>query len=243
VRAAAAICVIAALTGCSRDVPPPVAAQSQAAPVEGCVDRFVQEYEETAAAATPADTQNICFEGSSPEGPPKYPTRSLSIRLAYDRGDYFAKQESADWMYDEEPDVARGCIIARLKRTTVVKRVQGGVTESAMTRDGETLSSAATGEQYGSRIRLGTGPGEMPSAASINPATELLREESPYGVCLRAMVVNSSMCTLEQPRECKSSQVMLPIEIRFPNAQGGTQVGRTTSLERVAANRSEWVMP
>lgn len=246
-KAAVLMFALAALTACAREQPPPAAAAPAAATPENCIDRFVQRYEESAADAAPVDARNICFEGTSAEGPPKYPTRSLSVRLEYDRGDYFAVQESADWAYDEEPDAARGCVIARLERTTVVKRVQGDVTESAMTRNGETLRSAATGEQYGSRIRLGSGPGELPDLANLGrqPSTELMREESPYGTCLRAVIVpmKSSSCTLEQPRECKSSQVMLPIEMRFPNAQGGTQVGRTTSLERVAADKSEWVLP
>lgn len=246
-RTAALMLALATLTACSDEAPtqaaaPPAPTPASAAP-GGCVETFVQRYEEAAADAAPADAQNICFEGS-PEGPPRYPTRSLAIRLDYDRGDYFVVQESADWAYDEEPDAARGCVVARLERTTVVKRVQGGVIESAMTRKGETLRSSTTGDQYGSRIRLGSGPVELPLVAP-NPATELLREESPYGTCLRAHTVpmKSSSCTLEQPRECKSAKVMLPIEMRFPNAQGGTQVGRTTSLERVAANKSEWVLP
>jgi len=239
---------LAALTACTGEAPtsaPPAAAD--AAP-GNCVDTFVQRYEEAAADAAPVNAQNICFEGSSSDGPPKYPTRSLSIRLDYDRGDYFVVQESADWAYDEEPDAARGCVVARLERTTVVERVLGNVKVSAMTRKGETLRSAATGEQYGSRIRLGSGPGALPNLPSLalqTPATELLREDSPFGTCLRAISapMKSSSCTLEQPRECKSSQVMLPIDMRFPNAQGGMQVGRTTSLERVAANKSEWVVP
>jgi hypothetical protein len=244
VRTAAFILAFTTLTACSGEAPPQASAAPADAPPENCIETFVQRYEEAAADAAPAEAQNICFEGSSPEGPPKYPTRSLTIRLDYDRGDYFVVQESADWAYDEEPDVARGCVVARLERTTVIERVQGGVRESAMTKKGETLRSAVTGEQYGSRIRLGSGPAELPLVAP-NPATELLREESPYGTCLRAHTVpmKSSSCTLEQPRECKSAKVMLPIEMRFPNAQGGTQVGRTTSLERVAANKSEWVVP
>jgi hypothetical protein len=248
VKTVALTLALAALTACSGEAPPAAAAPVVPAdsPAGNCIETFVQRYEEAAADAAPADAQSICFEGSSPEGPPKYPTRSLSIRLDYDRGDYFVVQESADWAYDDEPDVARGCVVARIEHTTVVKRVQGGVTESAMTRKGETLRSAVTGEQYGSRIRLGSGPGELPtSLVPLNPATQLLREDSPYGTCLRAITapLKSSSCTLEQPRECKSAQVMLPIEMRFPNAQGGTQVGRTTSLERVAADKSEWVVP
>ena len=245
-RTAAILLAITTLTACSGEAPTQASATASADAAPGnCIETFVQRYEEAAADAAPAEAQNICFEGSPPEGPPRYPTRSLSIRLEYDRGDHFVVQESADWAYGEEPDVARGCVIARLERTTVVERVQGGVTESAMTRRGETLRSAATGEQYGSRIRLGSGPGELPGTLVPNPATELLREESPYGTCLRAHTVpmKSSSCTLEQPRECKSGKVLLPIEMRFPNAQGGTQVGRTTSLERVAPNKSEWVVP
>jgi hypothetical protein len=241
-----ALAALTALTACSDEAPTQAAAPPAPAEPGDCVETFVQRYEESAADAAPVDAQNICFEGSTAEGPPRYPTRSLTIRLEYDRGDHFVVQESADWAFGEEPDVARGCVVARLERTTVVERVVGGVKESAMTRRGETLRSAATGEQYGSRIRLGSGPGELPNMiVPQNPATELLREESPYGTCLRAHTVpmKSSSCTLEQPRECKSGQVMLPIEMRFPNAQGGTQVGRTTSLERVAANQSEWVVP
>lgn len=238
---------LAALTACSDEAPTQASVPPADTTPENCVDRFVQRYEETAADAASTTAQNVCFEGTSSEGPPKYPTRSLSIRLEYDRGDYFAVQESAVWAYDEEPDIARGCVIARLERTTIVERDVGGVKVSAMTRKGETLRSAATGEQYGSRIRLGSGPGELPSLTNLapQPATELLREDSPYGTCLRAITVpmRSSSCTLEQPRECKSSQVMLPIDMRFPNAQGGIQVGRTTSLERAAANPSQWVMP
>ncbi len=232
---------IAALAACSRD---PVTAQTapEAAPVNGCLEQFVQEFTEVPAQEPPPPPAGICFDTPA-GGPPKYPARERKVRLEYDRGDYFAVQESATWTFGEEPDLARNCIVAKLERQKVVLIVQDGRKESTLTRDGTTQRSADTGESYGSRIAFGGGPSQLPTVAA--PAADMIREDSPYGTCLRSSGVmpGTSLCSVEQPLECNSRHQILPIEIRFPDAQGGTQIGRTTSLVRGPVDHAGWVLP
>jgi hypothetical protein len=143
-------------------------------------------------------------------------------------------------------DVARECYIARLSRRRIVARKVSGEKESMETEDGETRRSADTGDQYGSGIHLGSGPGWMPTHTLSTPdnlVSEVVRESSPFGTCLRAQALNSSMCSLEQGGRCRSYREMLPSDILVPVALGGgTQRGRTTSLERVAPDRTQWVV-
>lgn len=233
--------IAALLAACSREQVSPGPAPQAAISQEGCIEQFVQEYEDRTEDAAPPPASGICFDGTPAEGPPKFPTSTRRVRLEYDRGDYFAVQERAVWTLSNEPDLQRHCVVATLERSKVVKLVQGGKTESTLTRGGNTLRSADTQEQYGSTIDLGAGPTEMPPAG--NTAATFVREDSPYGACLRGASPGTSMCSLEQPRACKSAKVILPIDMSFPNAVGGTQVGRTTSLERARVDKATWVLP
>jgi hypothetical protein len=242
-----ALLLLASLTACGDSQTPVVEARPVAeASAENCVDRFVQEFEESTPDVPAQDVRNACFDTTPPDGLPKFPSSSRKVRLEYDRGDYFVVQESVSWLVGDDFDAGRGCIKPRLTRMRVVERVQGGVKESMVTEDGETKRSADTGKQYGGRILMESGTGWMPTHTLVSPdspVSDVVREESPYGTCLRALVGSSTICSLEQGHSCKSANVMLPIEIRIPNANGGgTQVGRTTSLDRAAPDRSAWVV-
>jgi hypothetical protein len=246
VRLPLALLAAAMLAGCSEHMPVAESRPPAEDAPDDCVEQFVQEFEVATPDVPPQDHGSACFDTTPPEGPPKFPSTSRKVRLEYDRGDYFVVQETVSWWLGD-PDLARGCgTIPRLKRERVVERVQGGVKESLVTEDGETKRSADTGRQYGGRIHLGSGPGWMPTAVLVSPenlASEVLREETPYGTCLRATASLGTICSLEQGRNCRSYKTMLPIEIRVPNAAGGgTQVGKTTSLERITPNKSEWVL-
>jgi hypothetical protein len=247
VRPAFAILALASLAACG-DAPMPTVEERPGATEspEDCVDQFVQVYEESTPDVPPQDVNNMCFDSTPPAGPPRFPSRSRKVTLEYDNGDYYIVQESVSWWLGD-PDLSRGCgTTPRLKHERIVEVRQGGVRESSKTEDGETKRSAQTGDQYGSGIHKGSGPGWMATTQlnmANNPVSEVLREESPFGTCLRATVVNSTICSLEQGRSCNSYKTMLPIEVRVPNALGGgTQVGRTTSLERVRPDRSGWVL-
>ena len=235
------LAAVAALAACARGPEAPAVTEVASTSADGCIDHFVQVFE-SGAVDVPVPPEGLCYDNASADGPPRFPSMFTRVRLEYDGGDYYAVQERASWLMQDGPDMARGCMVALLRKSKVIKRVVGGVTESSATDDGETLRSVDTGEQYGGRIDLGAGPVEMVGAAG--PAGALVREQSPFGNCLRGVTANSSLCSLEQPRRCRSSQIIMPIEIRIPNALGGgTQIGRTTSFEHAAIDKSTWELP
>jgi len=209
----------------------------------GCIDEFMQEFEAVADDPPRENPEKMCWR-DDPEGPPKFPALSHKIRIEYQRGDYYAVQDSASWSFEEEPDLQRGCLVAKMIRTRVIERVEGGVKESAHVEEGETRRSVVTGEQYGSSIALGSPVIEVAEA----PGLRISRESTRHAIdCIRTVqtnMFNASICTFAQPRACQSTRVLMPAEIRTPNTTGGTQVGSTTTL-RVGAvtDKSSWALP
>ena len=198
----------------------------------GCIDEFVQEYEEIAQDPPRETPAGICFtERSPPEGPPKYPAMGRKVRIEYQRGDYFVTQEAASWTFDE-PDLARRCQVAKLVKVRIVAISEGGRGESVRIEDGRTQRSSETGDEYRSAIALGSSLSDQ----DVVPGYRISRESTSFGrECTRATSVagiDTSTCSFVQPRTCRSVKVMLPAEMRFPNVTGGVQVGRTTSFQR-----------
>jgi hypothetical protein len=210
----------------------------------GCIDEFVQEYEEVAEDPPREVPANLCFAGDArPEGPPKFPASSRKVRIEYSRGDYFLTEESASWTFDE-PDIARNCIVAKLWKMKLVAMREGKKSESVKIADGKTLRSSETGESYKPGILLGSTISDQTAV----PGYRISRETTPFGpACTRAVQeggFKTSTCSFVQPHTCRSVKVMLPVESRFPNTTGGTQVGRTTEFHTGAViNKSLWVLP
>jgi hypothetical protein len=242
-----ALSLFALLAGCSRGEP--LTATSGANGNDpfaaDCINEFVQEYAEVAEQPAGEIPAGLCFaEGSSPEGPPKYPTSSRHIRIEYRRGEYFATQDSASWTYDEEPDIARGCIVAKLVRTRIVAISEGGRVGSVHIEDGKLLRSSETGDDYSSSLGLGSAFSDR----NVVPGYRMSVEATPFGLdCSRAVRegdVGTSICSFVQPHTCRSVRSMAPAELRLPNATGGAQIGRTTRFQTGAVtDQSTWVLP
>ncbi len=239
-----AVSICALLAACS-DGGTAARANSDERPDQaGCIDEFVQEFEETAEDPARETPTGICFaENSPPDGPPKFPAMSRKVRVEYQRGDYFVTQEAASWTFDE-PDTARNCMVARLVKVRTVAISEDGGGESVRIENGTTQRSPDTGDEYRASIRLGS----FVPGGDVVPGYRISRETTSFGPdCIRAAQEggsNSSTCSFEQPHRCRSVKVMLPAESRVPNASGGVQVGRTTSFRSGAVvDRSSWVLP
>lgn len=232
------------MSGCAGEVDGATATAAPAARPEpaGCIEEFVQEFA-ASAEDPPRDTPaGVCWR-DDPEGPPKFPAMSRKIRIEYQRGDYYVVQDTASWTFDE-PDLQRQCHVAKMVRTRVVERVEGETRESVHVEEGEIKRSIVTGEQYGSSIALGSPLTEEVEA----PGLRISRESTPHAIdCIRAVQLglhHASICAFAQPRRCASTRVLLPAEIRTPNATGGVQVGRTTRLSvGGVSDRSGWSLP
>jgi len=233
------------VTACSDEAPASSGshANDTAPAASGCIDEFAQEYEEVAEDPPRETPAGICFSEQAPaNGPPKFPAMSRKVRLEYKHGDYFVTQESASWTF-EETDAARGCLVAKLERTRIVAISEGGKGESVKIQDGRTQRSTDTGDQYRSSIRMGSSFSDK----AVVPGYRMALESTSFGHdCMRATQeggFNSSTCSFVQPHTCRSVKYMLPAEMRFPNASGGVQVGRTTSFATGAVDPSTWVLP
>lgn len=211
----------------------------------GCIDEFVQEYEEVAEHPPTESLGRLCFpEDSPPGGPPKYPDMSRKVRIEYRRGDYFITQDSASWGYEDEPDLVRGCLVPKLVKIRVVAISEDGSSESVRIEGGRTQRSSETGDPYRTRIRLGSPPSDRDDV----PGFRITREATPFGrECTRVTQeggFNSSICAFVQPHTCRSVKVMLPAEDRTLDTSGIVLTGRTTSFETGAVvDKSTWVLP
>lgn len=247
-KVAAAISIIALLGACSDSEPAPARPGADAKPDAAkaaqpdCIDEFVQEFTEVADDPPRETPAGLCFaKGSPAEGPPKFPASSRKVRVEYEHGDYFVTQESASWTFDEA-DTAGGCMVAKLVKTKIVAISDGGKKESVRIQDGKTERSSETGDQYRSAIALGSG---FSDGAAV-PGYSVSRESTAFGHdCSRATqdATHTSMCSFVQPHTCRSVRVMLPAEIRTPNATHGVQVGRTTRFTTGGVDKSTWVLP
>jgi hypothetical protein len=245
VRIVTAVSLCALLAACSESGSSSARANPSERPDQsGCIDEFVQEFEEVAEDPPRETPPGLCFaENSPPEGPPRFMAMSRKVRLEYRRGDFFVTQDSASWSIDE-PQVEGGCLVARLVKIRVVAISEDGVSESVRIEDGRTQRSQDTGDQYRTRIRLGS----TVSDQDVVPGYRISRESTPFGHdCTRATQeggLDSSTCSFVQPHTCRSVKVMLPAEQRTPNTSGGVQVGRTTSFQSGAVvDKSTWVLP
>ena len=209
-----------------------------------CIDEFTQEFEETSDAPAPMPAQNLCFDKAAAAGPPVYPASSRRVRVEYKNGDWFATQESAHWTFGDF-DAKRQCTTAILSKTKVTAVHRGKQKDSSRLIDGKLSRSADTGVDYGKSIPLGGGPGVVAEDASgLNARVE----STPFGVdCTRVKPATGpgmNLCTVNIPRTCPASRVMMPIDVQVPDPVGGTRKGRTLSLRTGAVvDPDAWVVP
>ncbi len=202
-------------------------------------DSFVQEYEYTdrfpmAEGFTPC-------AGSDLTGPQPFPEQRITVRIEYQRGDYFVAQEKRDWSF-EPTDAGCADIQPRLVREFSLR--EGRDEERAIVDPGGTRRTR-DGDSVGNSLIAGTAKARQP------PPRQL--EETPFGVaCGRidasvtpAVPPGGSLCKVYLPKRCKSELYMAPIEFSGVLA-GAPMRGRTTSLvigRDAGVDRSQWVMP
>jgi hypothetical protein len=236
------------LAGCSGQDPAPAMASEGAKPAtaldDACIEEFAQVFEQTSDQPVPASAENLCFEGAGREGPPAFPTTSRRVSIEYKDGDYLATEESAQWSIGDF-DAGRRCMTAVLERTRITALRRGGERRSTRLQDGKLQRSEETGEDYGSAMLLGSGPGAVPLPPD---GTTSSTESTPFGVdCTRVAPANASgvsLCSVSMPRKCAATRVMLPIQIDVPAPTGGRQVGRTVSLRTGSVvDPADWELP
>jgi len=232
------------LAACSGGDAVAVSDKVAAAGGANCIDEFTQEFEETSDQPAPMPVENLCFDQNAAAGPPVYPASSRRVHLEYKNGDWYATQESAHWTFGDF-DAKRRCTTALLSRTKVTAMRRGAQKESARLVDGKLARSATTGVDYGKSIPFGGGPGVVTDEASGLSARV---ESTPFGVdCTRVKPPSGpgmDLCTVNIPRTCAASRVLLPIDVRVPDPVGGTRTGKTVSLRTGAiVDPNSWVMP